>query len=157
MATQFDVRLRVERLVLLAPAIGIRPWARIGERAARIVPSWIPLRSGVPRRYRASTLVGSHWYRALFDLHRSITERPVPEFFRTLPIQIFMSKRDEFISWGRLDEWTAMASPEYARMHELISCNKSLLTPHHLIIDEPSLGDEQWRHMLEAISSDALG
>lgn len=157
MATRSDARLWVERLVLLAPAIGIRTWARMGEKVARLVPSWIPLRSGVPRRYRASTLVGSHWYRALFDLHRSIMARPVPELFKSLSIQIFMSRRDEFISWDRLFEWTRFAAPdELVRMHELSSRNRSLLTPHHLIIDEPSLGGEQWGYMLEAISSDQL-
>lgn len=146
----------IDRLILLAPAIGLRRWVRCGEWLARAMPTWVPLRSGVPRRYRARSAVNSSWYQALFDIYHEAQSIPAGGRLSRTPILILISRRDEFIGWHELERWTARILGADVRMVALDPNSGYLLAPHHLVLDRDCFGGQEpgatkWREMLAAV------
>ncbi len=150
---QERARLRVDRLLLLAPAIGFRSWVGCGGLLSRIVPTWFPLRSGVPKRYRARAGIRSPWYRALFDLHREVQQDCSEGALRHLNLKIFISKSDEFMKWSSLESWTSQRDFKNVQMHAIQSVATDFLAPNHLVLDDHCLGKAAWGCMLDKMNA----
>ncbi|MDD1750068.1 MAG: alpha/beta hydrolase [Methanothrix sp.] len=139
-------RVRFDRLVLFAPAVTPRPFAR----AARLLGNNFIVPSKTPEEYRVHNGIPAAAYHALLKLSRHLHAsgyRRINE-----PALVFIDKRDELIGYRPL---LALTKTRLTRWRIItVDSEKSRLprSYHHLIIDEDSVGTEQWRSIREEVA-----
>lgn len=127
--------------ILLAPAVALRPRARVGGVAAAVLPERLKIPSGTPAEYRLYPSLPVSAYRALFTLHhrfhRCLRDSPLP-----LKLYAFISVRDEFLSPRRLCTLKENGLPGLETT--VVSPRESGKGPGHLCVDRMSMGPVSW-------------
>lgn len=141
-------------MVLLAPAISLRTWIDI-PTALQIPPplSWsIP--NLAPKAYRRYELTPLFWYSnalALYGTMDSIKNAPRLKQIQTL---VVLNPDDELVSTQGTERWIEKQNLAPAWRIELIHPNTpEPFLKEHLILDQTSLGTDEWMRIKSLISS----
>lgn len=144
-----------EKLVLLAPAIGLRRWVRFFEPLTKILPGSLPLPSAIPPSYRAASFAAVSWYRVLFEFYHELWRLGGAGALRDLPVRIYLSDRDEFISVLELERWIKEADLGDAKI-SIIELQATIsATPQHLLLEPGHFGAVRWPQWIDEICSGA--
>jgi hypothetical protein len=152
LAIEKGIVKKPDKLVLLSPAIGLRSWVRIFEPLPMILPGTLPLPSGVPARYRAARFAAVSWYRVLFELYRELWATGPSGPLRDLPIRIYISARDEFISAEELLRWRDAAQLSNVKVTLIESKARVSPTPQHLLLEPEHFGEGRWKEWIEELT-----
>jgi esterase/lipase len=144
-----------DKLVLLAPAIGLRRWVRFFEPLTKILPGSLPLPSAVPPSYRAASFAAVSWYRVLFEFYHDLWRLGASGAMSDLPIRIYLSDRDEFISVLELERWIKEADLGDAELSIVKSQATISATPQHLLLEPSHFGAQGWAKWINEICSGA--
>jgi len=131
-----------DRQVLFAPATALRKRAYL-LKVLFLFGKRLKLPSYAPGNYRVHHSLPLHVYRILFSEQKQVAASG----FRNLdiPTLIFLDTRDELISYKRLFRQIKRFALRHYRVVLLTGKLKDRKSQyHHLIIDEQSLGEENW-------------
>lgn len=147
-----DSDVRVDRQVLLAPAIRLR-WRVHALQGVRRFPGRLVVPSFAPRAIRSHPGTSVAAYSALFGLETSLDVVPVPERLK-LPTLVFMDPDDELVSQTRLERWIHQNGLEAWWQVRPVG-GERLIPPYtrHYITDGYGLGRERFRAMSARIVS----
>lgn len=141
------------RMVFLAPALSLR----FLPRSAYILRWFGPLSFRVPNRapsdYRRFRLTPLFWYENLIDVYEETKTLIQSDRLRSIPTLALMSKDDELISFSGLESWVKENHLDTWRVEELRPKPNGPDLYEHLVIDERSLGRDQWREMIHTITA----
>jgi esterase/lipase len=138
-------------LVLLAPAIKFT-WRGTAIRMLSVLRAFgVALKSKSLAAYRAHDETPLSAYHALFALASGLTRQSSAEPLVTIPALVLVSPKDELISMTGLSLW--IEENELARWKlESITPRASIEGSYqHLIVDEPSLGSEEWHRVKDIL------
>ena len=135
-------RVHYDKMVLLAPANAIR-------RRSHLIKFFFLLgrKFGIPSRqpkeYRSQDKTPVQAYRVLFEMKKSIENQNYLNL--TIPTLVFIDENDELISPGNLKK----IMNKYQLTHwDVCTLNSQYVGKktryHHLIIDENTMGTENW-------------
>jgi dienelactone hydrolase len=131
--------VRFDRLVLFAPALTPRPLAHavmlLGKK--RLVPS------RTPADYRMHDGVPAAAYQAMFRMIRHLKESGYGGVNQTAIV--FIDSEDELLSYRALLDLTRLHLNQWRVVTVSTGRSRNDVSYHHLIIDEDSVGTEQWR------------
>jgi dienelactone hydrolase len=131
--------VRFDRLVLFAPALTPRPLTHavmlLGKK--QLVPSRTPV------DYRMHDGVPAAAYHALLRMARHLKESGYGGVNQ--PAIVFIDRKDEFLSYPVLLELTKVQLNLWRVVTVSTERSRNDVSYHHLIIDEDSVGTEQWR------------
>ena len=138
-----------EKMVLFAPAIAphrIRvPFLKTLYLFPRLV---VPSLS--PRHYRANRGTPIAAYLALLEAARSFKQRIDQRL--NIPTLVFIDKKDELVSYGKLKKLIALHSLDQWQMVPIRRNPDQMAFPfHHLIIDARSAGEHFWQTITSKI------
>jgi pimeloyl-ACP methyl ester carboxylesterase len=139
-------RVRFDRLVLFAPAVTPRPFTR----AARLLEKKFIVPSKTPEEYRVHDGIPASAYHALLKLARHLHASGYRRV--DVPALVFIDKRDELIGYRSL---LRLTKTRLTRWRVVAVDNEKSGLPrsfHHLIVDEDSVGVEQWRYIREEVA-----
>lgn len=140
-----------EELILFSPAITTNPAGIILRVLTKILPGWIPLPSLTPRDYRTGIFTPLYGYKALFEIQESLSECLVDAHFEDISLTTVMSESDLVVypsyawKWLRKLPWK-----DFEELHVTPKPSISF-TYGHLIIDEPTIGKEEWHRFLQSL------
>jgi Serine aminopeptidase, S33 len=139
-----SAELPFARRLYFAPALAVHPWYPIALMMAKLHPR-LTYSSRIFPDYRANSESGARPLLALNDfLGRWWQGEGLQD---NAPTQIWLDPRDELVSGKRLRR-LASTKPEW-KIHEISNQGSRLpVKYHHLVINEDSLGLEEWRRML---------
>lgn len=138
-----------KRVVLLAPAIALRPVTNLVKLLFPLGRAF-SLPSADNPAYRAHPGTPMAAYEALFALlHRLHAEASGRA---NLPTLLFARRNDELVSFRGLE---ALMKAKHLTNWSLVAVPDATPAgyPHHLIIDEASLGAHEWRRMQTQLRS----
>jgi alpha-beta hydrolase superfamily lysophospholipase len=139
-------RVRFDRLVLFSPAVTPRAFTR----AARLLGKNRIIPSKTPDEYRVHDGIPASAYHELLKLARHLHASG----YRAIdaPALVFIDKRDELVRYRSLLSLTKTRLTQWRVV--TVSNEKSVLPRsfHHLIVDEDSVGSDQWRSIREEIA-----
>lgn len=146
---QGQERHAFERVVLLAPAISVRPLAYL-VRPLFLLGNEFVLGSVNDPAYRANSGTPMAAYRATFELQEQLEATAFK--WSNVPTLVLIDPDDEFVSFSGIERITREHSLTEWRML-LLSTEDSRLEQkrHHLIVDEPAMGTAEWSRVKEAI------
>jgi pimeloyl-ACP methyl ester carboxylesterase len=131
--------VRFDRLVLFAPALTPRPLTHavvlLGKR--RLVPS------RTPADYRMHDGVPAAAYQAMFRMISHLKESGYGDVNQ--PAIVFIDSEDELLSYRALLDLTRLHLNLWRVVTVSTGRSRNDVSYHHLIIDEDSVGTEQWR------------
>lgn len=145
--------VRFDRMVLLAPALDIR-FIHYAAKIFYPFPGFV-IPSLSPKQYRANKGTTIAAYHSLFDAVKHFKENINSRL--NIPTIVFIDRQDEMVSHKGLqniiktshfDRWTI-------RYIQKVT-SETTLKPHHLIIDEPSVGKTTWEKMKHEIIAHLL-
>lgn len=133
---------RFDRQVLLAPATALRGRSGL-VKATFILPGHWKLPSYTPEAYRANEGIQINAYKVLFGLEHQLRKGKFSNL--NIPTLLIMDKKDELVSFRRINKYI----DEYGLTeYRVLSLDPSLedraTKYHHLIVDEPTMGVENW-------------
>jgi esterase/lipase len=133
---------RFDRQVLLAPATALR--GRSGLlKTTFILPGHWKLPSYTPEAYRANEGIQLNVYKVLFGLEHQIQQGKFSNL--NIPTLLIMDEKDELVSYRRLNKYIdEYGLTEYRILALDPSLENRATKYHHLIVDEPSMGAENW-------------
>lgn len=141
------------RMVFLAPALSLR----FLPRSAYILKWFGPLNLRIPNRapsdYRRFRLTPLFWYENLIDVYEETRTLAQSEKLRPIPTLLLMSREDEIISFSGLESWIEDNQLDTWKLKELQPRPIGSGLYEHLVIDERSLGIDQWREMVRTITA----
>jgi len=131
-----------DRQVLLAPATALR--CRSGVlKTTFILPGHWKLPSYTPEAYRANEGIQINAYKILFRLEKQIQKGKFSNL--NLPTLLIMDQKDELVSYKRLNRYIdKYGLTEYQMLALDPSMEDRDTKYHHLIIDGPSMGEDNW-------------
>lgn len=139
-----------DKMVLLAPAIRLRPRSQLVRLLFLFPRLVIPSKS--PERYRANSGTPVSAYHAMLKGMRELNHRMNQNL--DIPTLVMMDTQDEFVSYCGLQHLMAR---QKLRKWKLIPIEKDKLVResmyHHLIIDKTSLGPTAFPEMIGTIHS----
>lgn len=141
--------VRFDRMVLLAPALALRPHSHLPTLLGR----WpaLTLRSFAPRAYRCNPATPMAAYSALRTALVSL-QRHANAATLNVPTLVLIDSQDELVSLRQMQRWVQ-------RLH-LTQWRFSLVTKtghhpelrfHHLLLDADCVGPAMWQTMLAQI------
>jgi alpha-beta hydrolase superfamily lysophospholipase len=139
-------RVRFDRLVLFAPAVTPRPFAR----AARFLGKKFIVPSITPEAYRVHDGIPASAYHALLELARHLQASGYSNI--DVPALVFIDKRDELIGYRSLIRLTKTRLTRWRIIEVDKEKSKLPRSFHHLIVDEDSIGTEQWRSIRKEVA-----
>ncbi len=140
--------IQFDKMVLFAPAIKMHARNNIIRVLSPFPRLTIP--SYTLASYQSNSGTPMAGYNALFESHKNFSDHAGPSV--NVPTLVFIDQKDEMVSYNRLKQ---MVQDENLDQWQLYIVDKeSTEEPakvHHLIIDEPSTGEEVWRNMMQAM------
>lgn len=142
-----------DRMVLLAPALALRPVSHLPYLLAR----WpqIAIRSLSPRAYRANPATPVAAYLTLRTALANVQRQPNPAL--NVPTLVLIDPRDELVSFKGLQRLIRRQHLTHWQLHPI---HKQPTRPdakfHHLILDAESVGPVVWAAMLRTIKAHLL-
>ncbi|MBI5446011.1 MAG: alpha/beta hydrolase [Deltaproteobacteria bacterium] len=148
---QRDPAARFERVVLLAPALSLRPAASILRLLVPLGSLGLSLPSFCPARYRNRRSTPLAEYRALLRLVREVEDLRPGTGAATIPTKVLMEPRDELVSYRGVKRWVQRnGSPGWCL--ELVRLDRQLgLRRPHLLLDELAVGSSCWARLTREI------
>lgn len=147
-----DLTPSPRRMVFLAPALSLR----FLPRSAYILRWFGPLNFRFPNRapsdYRRFRLTPLFWYENLIDVYEETRTLTQSDKLRPIPTLLLMSRQDELISFSGLTSWIKENELNTWKIGELHPRPLGSDLYEHLVIDERSLGIDQWREMVNTIT-----
>ena len=146
-----------ERIVLIAPALALRRKTNVVKFLAQFKNLQLSLPSAAPKQYRAFSWTSLHSYDAAFSTIDKLQNLDNIEVIDSNNTLVLMSEKDEIVDYHGVTKWI--------RGYQLDNWQVNTLTPkpdsqplcHHLIVDEPSLGAEQWEQFTRQITNFLIG
>jgi len=147
-----DPTLRFERLILVAPAVGLKIPPFLLKVLGAILGKTFMIGSQNLKDYRAQPGTSLAAYAALASSHRSLPSN-CPESFR-IPTLVMIDPKDEFVSLKKLRKWIKNKDLQSIWKVVEISSPRSLneKVRHHLMVDEASVGVQNWALMRAEIA-----
>ena len=135
-------KVKFDKQVLLAPATALR--CRSGFlKITFILPGHWKLPSYTPEPYRANNGIQIDYYKILFRLKKKIKKAGFDHL--NYPTLVIMDKKDELVSHGKLNSYITRFD---LSKYKMVTLNPSMegrtSKYHHLIVDETSMGPENW-------------
>lgn len=147
--------IRPARVVLLAPALSLRPLPQAGYALFLLPPLSWSVPNIAPPRYRRFAYTPLFWYRNTFKLYAATRELENSARLRQIPTLVIANPRDELVSLSGIQGWLESNQLAESWKVELVrpaTHNPSI--PDHVIIDEPSLGAAEWERMLAKVGNE---
>lgn len=153
----------LHRMLAISPAWGLKPLYRIILGGLfRFLPGRVVFPSPAPSGYGFHGFSSVAAYRAQWDgmkalerktlkdqAHKRNGRLPLPPFPPRVPIFIAYTKKDELID-TRLVESMAEANRKQVWLHQFRH-QPDKFFPHHLALDEETLGHEEWVRLKNAV------
>ena len=142
------------RMVLLAPALNLHTFYYAAKFLLPFPKLVIPSFSPVSYRANFGTPVSA--YCALFEaikhLHQNMTSR------LNVPTIVIIDPQDELVPYKRLEKTIKSQNLDHWEFHLLKKSEKDAKKiPHHLIIDESTVGKDSWKKMKHLFIRHLLG
>jgi esterase/lipase len=142
-----------DRMVLLAPALALRPYSHLPNLLA-LWPQ-LAIRSFSPPYYRANPATPVAAYRALSTALRNLQDQPRAAL--DIPTLVFIDPRDELVSATGIRHFIQKKGLSQWRLHPIRKePTRREATVHHLIIDAESVGPATWQLMLTKMEEHLL-
>lgn len=147
-----DGRAKFDRMILLAPALAIHSRSYLIKIFSIFGNSYL-VPSMSPEDYRANPGTSIAAYRAVFESLAALKIVQTPQWQKAnVPSLVFLDPDDELVSRSGVSEF--ILGNALSEWHlKFITASGSTVQPkyHHLIIDEPTLGLEPWRSMIQDV------
>jgi esterase/lipase len=141
-AVQFD------KMVLFAPALKIHRRNYLIRVLSPFPRLTIP--SFTVASYQSNDGTPMAGYNALFEALKGVAPKVGPK--ANVPTLVFIDKKDELVSYGRLKKMVADQKLDQWQFYIVQKeKTKGSTTIHHLIIDAPSTGEDVWAKMMAAM------
>jgi len=142
------------KMVLLAPALALRLLPRSAYLLTWVWPLKLAVRNLAPESYRRLDYTPLFWYRNTIELYDETRELAHVDRLQKIPTLILLSRDDELISRTILSEWLEHNHlVKTWRVEQVRPEPKTGNLYQHLIIDENSLGETQWRDTTARIAA----
>lgn len=141
--------VRFDRMVLLAPALALRPHSHLPALLAR----WptLTLRSFAPRAYRSNPATPIAAYSALRTALASF-QRQANAATLNVPTLLLIDPRDELVSLHQMQRWVQRLRLTQWRFSLVAKAgHRPELRFHHLLLDADCVGPVMWQTMLAQI------
>lgn len=139
----------LKKAVLLAPAISLRGFTNLIRPILPLALLGAPGITLMPESYRAERFPPLQFYKALFNIVDLIQE---PKKTASTEAKIFLARNDEFVSFDETAKWIKKNNLSW-EIVELKPKPEFKGSFEHLIIDQPSLGKDEWQKLLSEIGS----
>jgi pimeloyl-ACP methyl ester carboxylesterase len=141
-----------DRLFLLAPAIRVRCSSKILQPLASIAAkSDLAIPSFAPKDIRARNATPLAEYDAMFRMVRSLKQLENAREIGAIPTRIVMNPKDELVSFKKLRSWIDANNLSAWKLSIIrVSDNARY---RHLIVLPESLGQDNWRKLVDAMIS----
>lgn len=133
------------RMILFAPGLSFRFLVQSGYLLQALPPLTIGLPNLSPTEYKRFQNTPLFWYQNIFTLYTGTREVTHPRRFRATPTIIFLNPTDELVSLSGIENW--IEDNQIAESWKVIPVHRTPLKPfvaEHIVIDEQSLGHEEW-------------
>jgi esterase/lipase len=140
--TQFPTSINYDKMILLAPANATRRRVKILQLLTFFMNSKWKLPSLMPKAYRASPFTPIQAYKVLFEMTASVERQAYSDLH--MPVLIIIDPKDEMISLKKLEKIMATYNINKWQLFQIHHKPSGKSTYHHLIIDQHSLGKENW-------------
>ncbi len=127
-------------LVLLAPALRLRPRTYLTWPASLLAGSGAALPSFAPQSYRACDWTSVDCYKGLFDTVRMLS---CTDQLRSTPTLVMMGMKDELVDAESVQSWIVS---ERLQSWQFVPIRTRPW--HHLLLDESCLGETSWKHVV---------
>lgn len=147
-ALSVDRGLEYKRMVFFAPSIRLNFTSQLARIIRPLSYFNIALLSLMPEEYRRFKHPSARSYDALFDVVDEISNPQNANRLNDIPTKIFMSEDDELISFSRTERWinqNQLTNWSIQKVDPKPTLESSL---NHLVIDEKTLGQEEWQRVM---------
>jgi alpha-beta hydrolase superfamily lysophospholipase len=105
-----------------------------------------------PEQYRVHSSTSLQMYHATFDVVAALNANPPPLALKQTPILLILAEDDEVVDSPEVADF--FTSNKFSAITNLRVVPEPLLKHsfNHLIVDENTLGAEEWRRVSNAIS-----
>ena len=145
--------VRFDRMVLLAPALALRPHSYLPVVLAR----WpaLTLRSFAPRAYRGNPATPIAAYSALRTSLRSLHRHADANL--NIPTLVLIDPQDELVSLGAIRRWVQRLHLSQWRFSLVDKeAHRADLRFHHLLLDVDCVGQKMWQLMIAEMNTHLL-
>lgn len=151
-AVEEDPSLAPSKVILLAPALGLHPIVLAARVLTLFPPLTIRTPNLAPAKYRRFETTPLFWYSNVAELYDQARDPAEASRLRGLPALVILNPADELISQDAVEEWIQENQlGETWRVELFRPQARDPEMREHLIIDEPSLGEAEWRRMKESL------
>jgi len=149
-----DPSLQPVRAILLAPAISLRPIVQAVEVLTLFPDTTARTPNLAPTGYRRFSSTPLFWYSNTARLYEQNQHPERIEALRSVPTLILVSPADELVSPSGLASWVEDNGLSATWQIERVRPNPTHPQLHeHLIIDQVSLGQDEWLRTQQMIRS----
>jgi esterase/lipase len=142
-------KFRYDKMVLLAPAFALRkPVNKLLQLATDILPAQFKIPSLTPKPYRAGTALPVKAYTLLNRMGIRV-EKSINHSV-SMPVLVIIDPKDEMVSVKKFVRLLTSCLPSW-QLYVLPKTSDKKLPYAHLILDEHSVGKENWNRMLQQI------
>ncbi len=138
------------KIVLLAPALALNWYSNLALQVP-LLPDSLQFSSLSPVDYRANATTSVGAYRALSESMATWQQELTASRINS-PVLVLMDPQDELISYKALSSKISSGAWKNWQLVELNNDASTLENPiHHLVIDEASLGSQQWQFLKDTV------
>ncbi|QHT67737.1 alpha/beta hydrolase [Rhodocytophaga rosea] len=142
-------KFQYDKMVLLAPAFALRkPVNKLLQLATDILPAQMKIPSFTPKPYRAGTSLPVKAYTLLNTMAVRV-EKSINQSV-SMPVLVMIHPKDEMVSVKKMNGYINEYLPSW-QLYTLPKTSDQQLPYAHLILDERSVGKENWDRMLQQI------
>lgn len=144
--------LNPESVVLIAPALSLRPLPQAGYLLNLFPPLSISVPNVAPPYYRRFERTPLFWYRNTFNLYTQTRALRNPTKLAKIDTLVIANPRDELVSFSGLRNWikdSNLQSSWKLERTEPQAINPAI--PGHVLVDQRSLGINEWTRLLGLI------
>jgi len=142
-----------DKMVLFAPSVSLRSTSYAPKLITGLRAFDLSLPSFAPEKYRQHHSTSLHSYNALFKTISAVQELSRGEAIGKIETLVFISPTDEFVSLSRLRNWKEKNHLVNWKVEKVYPRTPDHRDFFHLIIDEPSLGTEEWTRVREMLKN----
>ena len=140
------------KVVLVAPAIGLRTAVQAAKLLAAILPDGLRTPNLAPAKLRRFDSTPVFWYSNFSEIYDLTREPAQAARLRGTPALVILNPGDELISEESVEEW--IAANQLSKLWHVELVHPQATDPdsrEHVIIDQESLGEAEWLRMQELI------
>ncbi len=139
------------KMVFFAPAFVLSGKIQLIRLLLPLKYFGLSIPSKNPKPYRAHDSTPLTAYSALFSLANSVRKISADSPLHKIDTLILLSQEDELISWDKLTQWLKRNSLNRWKLESVKPKASFEGSYEHLIVDEASLGSEEWKRVSEKI------